>query len=258
MKVTFLGTGSSTGTPGVGIGWGACDPAEPKNRRLRPSIMVEEGGTRLLVDTAPDLREQLLREGVDRIDAVLYTHAHADHLHGIDDLRALNRIMDARIPAYADAATLKVIADRFGYVLAPLRHGSTNFYKPCVDPHEIVPGRPFRVGSIEVEPFDQDHGFSRTLGFRFGPIGFSTDLVNMTEEAYQALKGVQVWIVSSFGAKEHPTHAHVDRALEWIARVKPRRAILTHLSVGLDHASLQAKVAPVEVAFDGMVVEEGQ
>lgn len=255
MKVTFLGTGSSTGTPGVGVGWGACDPAEPKNRRLRPSILVEEGETRLLVDTSPDLREQLLRTGVNRVDAVLYTHAHADHLHGIDDLRALNRAMDARIPAYADAATLKVIDERFGYVVAPLRHGSTNFYKPCIDPHEIVPGRPFRVGSIEVAPFDQDHGFSRTVGFRFGPIGFSTDLVNMTEEAYQALNGVEVWIVSSFQEAPHPTHAHVDRALEWIGRVKPRRAVLTHLSVALDHAALQARVAPVEVAYDGMIVE---
>ncbi len=258
MKVTFLGTGSSTGTPGIGVGWGSCDPAEPKNRRLRPSIMVEDGKTRLLVDTSPDLREQLLRTGVDHIDAVLYTHAHADHLHGIDDLRALNRAMDARIPAYADAATHKVIAERFGYVLAPLRHGATNFYKPCLDLHEIVPGKPFRAGSIDVMPFDQDHGFSRTVGFRFGPIGFSTDLVNMTEAGYQTLKGVEVWIVSTFGGTPHPTHAHVDLVLGWIARVNPRQAVLTHMSVALDHATLQARVAPVEVAFDGMTIEVRQ
>ena len=256
MKVTFLGTGSSTGTPGVGVGWGSCDPDEPKNRRLRPSIMVEEGQTRLLVDTSPDLREQLLRAGVDRLDGVLFTHAHADHLHGIDDLRAVNRAMEASLPAYADAATLKTIEDRFSYVLAPLKRGATNFYKPCLDPRLIVPGTPFRVGSIEVMPFDQDHGFSRTLGFRFGPIAYSTDLIEMTDAGYQTLKGIGVWIVSTFGEAPHPTHAHVGRTLEFIARVKPGRAVLTHLSVALDHASLEARVpAGVEVGFDGMVVE---
>ena len=255
MKVTFLGTGSSTGTPGVGVGWGKCDPAEPKNRRLRPSILVEDGETRLLVDTSPDLREQLLRTGVDRLDGILYTHAHADHLHGIDDLRAVNRAMGASLPAYADAATLKTIQERFTYVVAPLKHGSVNYYKPCLDPHVIVPGKPFRVGSIEVMPFDQDHGFSRTLGFRFGPIAYSTDLVEMTDQAYQTLKDIEVWIVSTFSGSPHPTHAHVDRSLEWIARVKPRRAVLTHLGVTLDHATLQARVAPVEVGYDGMVIE---
>ncbi len=256
MKVTFLGTGSSTGTPGVGVGWGNCDPGEPRNRRLRPSILVEAGETRILVDTSPDLREQLLRTGVDRLDAVLYTHAHADHLHGIDDLRAVNRAMGARLPAYADASTLKTIEERFGYVLAPLKHGTSNFYKPCLDLRVIVPGKPFQVGSIEVQPFDQDHGFSRTLGFRFGPIAYSTDLIDMTDAGYQTLKGIGVWIVSTFGEAPHPTHAHVDRTLEFIARVKPGRAVLTHLSVALDHASLEARVpAGVEVGFDGMVVE---
>lgn len=255
MKVTLLGTGSSTGTPGVGAGWGNCDPGEPRNRRLRPSILVEEGESRLLVDTSPDLREQLLRTGVERLDAVLYTHAHADHLHGIDDLRAVNRAMDARLPAYADEATLKVIGERFGYVLTPLKPGTNNFYKPCLDPRIVVPGTPFRVGSVEVMPFDQDHGFSRTLGFRFGPVAYSTDLVDMTDAGYQTLKGIQVWIVSTFGGTPHPTHAYVDRVLEWIARVAPRRAVLTHLGVSLDHASLQARVAPIEVGYDGMVIE---
>lgn len=255
MKITFLGSGSATGTPGVGVGWGDCDPAEPKNRRLRPSIMVEAGETRLLVDTSPDLREQLIRADVDRLDGVLFTHAHADHLHGIDDLRAINRAMEASLPAYADAPTLKVITERFSYVVAPLKHGSKNFYKPCVEPRLIVPGTPFRVGAIEVMPFDQDHGVVRTVGFRFGPIAYSTDVLEMTEDGYQALKGVEVWIVSTFGDKPHPTHAHVDRTLGWIARVAPRRAVLTHLSVGLDHTTLEARVAPVEVGFDGMVIE---
>ena len=255
MKVTLLGTGSSSGTPGVGVGWGNCDPGEPRNRRLRPSILVEEGDSRILVDTSPDLRERLLRTGADNLDAVLYTHAHADHLHGIDDLRAVNRATGAWLPAYADEATLKVIEERFGYVLTPLKHGVTNFYKPCLDPQLVVPGKPFRVGSITVEPFDQDHGFSRTLGFRFGPIAYSTDLVEMTDAGYQTLKGIQVWVVSTFGGTPHPTHAYVDRVLEWIARVAPRRAVLTHLSVSLDHVSLQARVAPVEVGYDGMVIE---
>ena len=254
MKVTFLGTGSSTGTPGIAIGWGDCDPAEPKNRRLRPSIMVEDGETRLLVDTSPDLREQLMRANVDRLDGILYTHAHADHLHGIDDLRAINRAMGSSVPAYADAPTLKTIKERFGYAVAPLKTGSP-YYKPCLDPRLVVPGTTFKAGSIQVTPFDQDHGVVRTVGFRFGPIAYSTDLIKMTEDGYQALKGVEVWIVSTFGEKPHPTHSHVDLTLEWIARVKPRRAVLTHLSVGLDHTTLQARVAPVEVAYDGMVIE---
>ncbi len=256
MKVTILGSGSATGTPGVDIGWGQCDPNEPRNRRLRPSIMVEDGQSRVLVDTTPDLREQLLISGVSRLDGVVFTHAHADHLHGIDDLRPVNRVMKAELPMYADAQTLETIRTRFGYVLGPLKPGATMYYKPCLTPQTIIPGRPFRVGSIEVMPFDQDHGYSRSLGLRFGPIAYSTDLVEMTEEGYAALAGVEVLIIAAFGETPHPTHGHVDKVLEWIERVRPRRAVLTHLSPMLDYATLGAGLPKgVEVGFDGMVIE---
>jgi phosphoribosyl 1,2-cyclic phosphate phosphodiesterase len=163
--------------------------------------------------------------------------------------------MGQRIPVYANKATCNTIAKRFTYVTELLKPGSKNFYKPCLDLHEIVPGTPFRAGSIEVSPFDQDHGVMRTVGFRFGPIAYSTDLINMTDAGYQTIKGVETWIVSAYQETPHPTHSHVDLALEWIAKAKPRRAILTHLGVTLDHATLAARVAPVEVAYDGMVVE---
>lgn len=256
MKAIILGSGASMGTPAVGIGWGQCDPNEPRNRRLRPSILVEDGQSRILVDTSPDLREQLLRTGVTRLDGVIFTHAHADHLHGIDDLRPINRAMNANLPMFADAPTLETVQTRFPYALGPLRPEATLYYKPCLIPTVIEAGRPFRVGGIEVHPFDQDHGYSRSLGFRFGPIAYSTDLVAMTEEGFRALDGVQVLIMGAFGAIPHPTHAHVDKVLEWIARVGPRRAVLTHLSPALDHATLQARLpAGVEVGFDGMVIE---
>lgn len=256
MKVTILGSGSSSGTPSVGLGWGKCDPTNPLNRRLRPSILVEEGEGRLLVDTSPDLRQQLLNAEVDRLDAVLYTHGHADHLHGIDDLRALNRAMNRPLAAYADARTWEGIRRRFVYVLEPLREDATMYYKPTLVPHEIQAGVPFRVGGIEVIPFDQDHGYSRTLGFRFGPVGYSTDLVEMTEEGFEALAGVAVWVLGVFSDDPHPTHVHVDKALEWIARVRPQRTVLTHLSPALDYAALKATLPEgVEPAYDGLVVE---
>ena len=260
-RLTILGSGPSSGVPGVGIGWGACDPANPRNRRLRQSVMVERGATRVLVDTSPDLRQQLLTHGVEALDAILFTHAHADHLHGIDDLRGVNRAMNAALPVYTDAATKAHISERFGYVLEPLREGATVYYKPVLDVSVVAPGQAFSVGELEVMPFDQDHGFSRTLGFRFGPIAYSTDVLNLPPEAFEALLGVDVWIIGVFSIKPHNTHAHVDRALEWIDRVRPRHAILTHLGPTIDHAALEAMTPDhVHAAFDGMVIEarEGQ
>jgi len=256
MKATILGSGSSSGTPAVDFGWGKCDPNEPKNQRLRPSILIQDEKTAILVDTSPDLREQFLRTGVSRLDGVVYTHAHADHLHGIDDLRAVNRTMKADLPVYADEKTLGTIRTRFGYVLGSLRPGSTIYYKPCLIPTTIVAGQAFRVGSIDVMPFDQDHGHSRSLGLRFGPIAYATDLVEMTEEGYRVLNGIDTLVVGAFGETPHPTHAHVDKVLGWIERIKPRRAVLTHLSPALDHRTLEVRLPKgVEVAFDGMVIE---
>ena len=255
MKVTILGCGAATGTPGIGIGWGACDPQEPRNRRRRASILVENSGTCVLVDTSPDLREQLLSAGVGRLDGVLFTHGHADHLHGIDDLRAINRTMKAAIRCWMDAETLREAKERFGYIFEPLAHGTEFHYKPTLDARVIEPGQPFTVQSISVLPFAQDHGGMTTLGFRFNSIAYSTDVVNLDEAAFTALAGIDTWIADCLTLSEHATHADLDKALAWIKRLRPRRAILTHMGVGLDYRTLAARLpAGVEPAYDGMEI----
>ncbi|NQV47858.1 MAG: MBL fold metallo-hydrolase [Rhodospirillaceae bacterium] len=255
MKVTILGCGGSSGTPAVGYGWGKCDPENPRNRRLRPSILVEEGDTALLVDTSPDLRQQLLNADVSRLDAVLLTHFHADHMNGIDDLRPINRVMDGPLDYYADAVTMASTEERFGYVFEPMAEDATTYYKPTLIPHILAPGQKFRVGSIDIEVFDQDHGFCRTLGFRFGPIAYSTDVVELPEESFTAVEGVEAWIIGTLADSPHPTHAHVDKALEWIDRIKPGRAVLTHLSPLFDYQTLRDRLPDgVEPAYDGMVI----
>jgi phosphoribosyl 1,2-cyclic phosphate phosphodiesterase len=256
MRVTILGAGGSSGTPAIGGDWGRCDPANPRNRRTRPSILVEEGSTRLLIDTSPDLRAQLLAAGVSRLTAVLYTHAHADHLHGIDDLRGVNRAMAAPLPIYASRHTLSEIRRRFGYVLEPLEAGATIYYRPCLIPHEIADGSRFTVGGIEVCAFDQDHGFSRTLGFRFGDVAYSTDLMDLPEPAFAVLAGVRLWIIGVFTDQPHASHAHVEKALSWITRVGPERAVLSHLGNPLDYDRLCRELpAHVRPAYDGMTLE---
>lgn len=256
MKVTILGCGGSSGTPAIDWGWGKCDPTNPRNRRLRPSILVEEGDTRLLVDTSPDLREQLLTADVRELDAVLFTHYHADHLHGIDDLRPVNRTLNAPLDAYGDAETLKVIGERFSYVFEPLAPDAQVYYKPTLIPHALEDRDTFRVGAIEVATFVQDHGYCDTLGFRFGPIAYTTDVVELPEHAFDMLDGIKVWIVGVLAEKPHPTHAHVDKALAWIDRVKPERAVLTHMSGLFDYDAFSARLPDgVEPAYDGMVIE---
>ncbi len=253
MRVTVLGCGGSGGVPLVGGAWGACDPAEPKNRRRRASILVEQGDTVLVVDTSPDFRQQMLDAEVRRLDAVLYTHAHADHVHGLDDLRSLNRVMRAPIPVHGDARTLKELGRRFDYAFRALEPDSTNYYKPTLEP-SVIDG-PFRVGTIDVVPFEQDHGFSRTLGFRFGPVAYSTDVVRLDDTAFEILAGVDVWIVDCLRKEPHPTHSHLAQTLEWIARVRPRRAILTHMSEQVDYRDLCSRLpAGVEPGYDGLVI----
>jgi phosphoribosyl 1,2-cyclic phosphate phosphodiesterase len=257
VKVTVLGCGGATGTPSVEWGWGRCDPGNPRNRRLRPSILVESGATRILVDTTPDLRQQLLASGVRELDAIVYTHAHADHLHGIDDVRSVNRVMNRALPAYATEETIGAIRDRFAYVLEPLAEGADGYYKPTLVPHLVRPGDTIEVGGTLVQTFVQDHGWMSTLGLRFGPVAYSTDVVTMPEEAFAVLAGVDTWILDVFtDAPSHPTHADLAKALSWIARVRPRRAVLTHMSARLDYDALRARLpAGVEPAYDGMMIE---
>ncbi|MCH9053092.1 MAG: MBL fold metallo-hydrolase [Proteobacteria bacterium] len=258
MRITILGCGGAGGVPMIGGRWGACDPENPRNRRRRASILVEEGGTAVLVDTSPDLRQQLLDADVSRLDGVIYTHDHADHVHGIDELRALNRLQRQWIDLYADTGTLNGLRKRFSYVFEPERKVPEEFafYKPCLTPHEIAPAGVFTVGALEIEPFDQDHGFMRTLGLRFADAAYTTDAVDLPDSAFAALTGVRLWIIGCLRYAPHPTHAHLDKVLDWIRRVRPQRAVLTHLGSDMDFDALAARLPEgVTPAYDGLVLE---
>lgn len=250
MKVTVLGCGTSGGVPRIGDIWGACDPNNPKNRRSRASIAVETGNTRLIVDSSPDFREQCLKNNINQLDAILYTHDHADHVHGIDDLRGFMLInKGTRVQAYADQYTFDQLNSRFTYIF----QSQDNY--PAIAEGHVIDG-PFQVGEIDVVPFRQDHGAIDSLGFRFGSIAYSTDLVDLDEAAFDALAGVDTWIVDALRYKPHPTHAHLDMTLGWIERVKPRRAILTHMTWDMDYETLLSELPDgVEPAYDGMVIE---
>jgi len=255
MKITVLGCGASTGVPAIGPDWGRCDPDDPRNRRRRSSILVECRGSTVLIDTSPDLREQLIDAGVSRIDAVIYTHAHADHLHGVDDLRTVNRLMRQVIPIHADERTLGEIGNRFGYALKPVAPGEF-YYRPALVAHAI--DGPFSAAGIPVVPFAQDHGFSTTLGFRIGNFAYSTDVAELDEAAFAALAGIEVWIVDCLRREPHPTHSDLAKTLAWIARLQPRRALLTHMDQSLDYIELAAELpAGVEPGQDRLVIELG-
>ena len=254
MRAVILGSGGAAGVPAIASGWGLCDPTNPKNRRLRPSILVETEATRILVDTSPDLREQLLTQNVQALDAILYTHAHADHLHGIDDIREVNRAMGREIPIWGTKDVLADINQRFSYVFEPLAPGSKSIYKPLLAPNEIK--GPFQVGDIAVTPLVQDHGYLDTIGFRFGNLAYTTDLVSLPEESFAALEGIEIWIIGCLtNVFDHPTHVSVDMAVQWINRIKPRRAVISHMGGRLDYATLKGSLPDhIEPAYDGMVI----
>jgi phosphoribosyl 1,2-cyclic phosphate phosphodiesterase len=252
MKVTILGCGSSNGVPLIGGNWGACDPANPRNRRTRVSILVEQGDTTLIVDTSPDMRQQMLACALKKLDAVLYTHAHADHCHGIDDLRSVNWMQQRPVDIYADPVTLATLTKNFSYIFHGVGEGE--YYKPSVIAHEIT--GTFQVGAIGITPFVQDHGYSKTLGYRFGDVAYSTDVHSLDDAAFDALHGIKTWIVDCVRETPHPTHSHLAQTLEWIARVKPEHAFLTHMNHLMDYDTLVQKLpAGVLPAYDGLVLE---
>ena len=251
MKVTILGCGSSNGVPLIGGSWGACNPDNPKNRRRRPSILVEWDDSVILVDTSPDLRAQLIDANVQRIDAVLYTHVHADHIHGIDDLRPVYRLTGKVMEAFGEAPVIDAIVARFSYLF----QGSVAddaMYRPVLNPRPI--SGPFQFADHDITPFAQDHGICASTGFRFGRFAYSTDVVHLGDEAFEVLEGVDTWVVDCLRVgPEHPTHAHLERTLGWIDRVRPRRAILTHMNHQTDFDEIAAVLPDgVEPAHDGM------
>jgi phosphoribosyl 1,2-cyclic phosphate phosphodiesterase len=256
LEFTILGCGSSGGVPRADGDWGACDPAEPKNRRRRCSLLVRRGETTVVVDTSPDLREQLIDARARRIDAVLFTHDHADQAHGIDDLRAFFLRQRAQIQTFMDAETFASLHNRFGYIFEPV-----GGYPAILEAH-LVPdhGTAWQVmgpgGAIPITTFDQDHGAIRTVGYRFGDVAYSPDVRDIPEASFEALADLDVWIVDALRFAPHPTHAHVERTLGWIERAKPRRAILTNMHIDIDYNEIR-RILPgnVEPAYDGMAVE---
>lgn len=259
IRVTLLGTGGSAGVPMIGGAdgrgdWGECDPAESRNRRTRTSIAVEADGATLLVDTGPDMRNQLLAAGIGRVDAILYTHAHADHITGLDDVRILNRLLGRPIEAFGTAATMEDITGRFPYAFRPWK--PPGFYRPVITPVIVAPDAAIVPAGIPVGLFDQDHAMVRTLGLRIGGFGYSTDVVALDERAFAVLEGVDTWVVGCFQRGPHRTHAPLAQVLRWVERLQPRRAILTHMGTDLDWAWMRANLPPgVEAGVDGMVVE---
>ena len=260
-RLVLLGTGSSGGVPRVGGDWGACDPGEPKNRRRRCCALIEKrapggGLTSVLIDTSPDLREQLLDAGVRDLDAVVYTHEHADQVHGIDDVRPLVIRRGAAIPAFMNAGTREILTQRFDYCFQ-----GNGGYPPILDVQpDLLPGMPFSIpgagGELTLLPFDMEHGSIRCLGFRIGSLAYCNDVSDLPEVSKAALRGLDTLVIDALRYREHPTHANVTKALDWISELKPRRAVLTNMHVDLDYQTLKRELpAGVEPGFDGMVLD---
>jgi phosphoribosyl 1,2-cyclic phosphate phosphodiesterase len=259
MRIVILGCGGSAGVPMLGGAdgtgeWGVCDPGEPRNRRTRSSIMIEgEDGRRLLVDTGPDLREQLLRCGIGRIDALLYSHAHADHVAGLDEMRGLNRTINRPIETFATRPILDEITQRFGYAFRPW--SPPGFFRPVLTPREIEPGRTITIEGLTLQLFEQIHGHSITLGLRTGGFAYSTDVVRLDQHALDVLRDVDTWVVDCFQRAPHPAHADLGMVRRWSEQLGIRRTILTHMGTDMDWAWMTENLPPgIEAAFDGMQV----
>ena len=249
MRFTILGCGSSGGVPRLGGHWGECDPTNPRNTRRRCSLLIEresEGGiTRVLIDSSPDLRAQLLDAGVGALDAVVYTHSHADHVHGIDDLRMIVFNMRQRLPVWADGDTQNALYARFGYAFVQPKDSP---YPPILDMNTID-------GPFEIEPFQVNHGSIDALGFRVGDLAYLPDVAAIPEDVWPVLSGLDCWVLDALRRTPHPTHAHLALSLEWIARAAPRRAVLTNMHIDLDYQTVEEETpAHVTPAYDGMIL----
>lgn len=263
IRLTILGCGSSPGVPRIIGDWGNCDPNNPRNRRLRAAALVErltpDGQvTRVAIDTGPDFREQMIRAGVDRLDGVVYTHPHADHIHGIDDLRgyvlAQRRLMDI----YADATTMLRLREAFSYCFET-PEGSN--YPPVLEPHIIDHSENFTItgagGPLTFTPLPQIHGDIRSLGFRVGPIAYCSDVSDYPEETVPRLAGLKALVIDALQYRPHPSHFSLEQSLDWISRLRPERAVLTHMHIPLDYTTVERETPEhVSPAYDGMTIEE--
>ena len=258
LMFTVLGCGASPGVPRIGNDWGLCDPSNPKNRRRRSSFLVEKWDgdrvTRVLVDTGPDLREQLIDADVDWIDGVLYTHSHADHLHGIDDLRAFVINRKSRVHVYMDLETADRILNGFDYCF---RSPAKSNYPAILEENRIVAGEPFEIdgagGAIRVLPFQQIHGGIGSLGYRFGDVAYSTDLSDIPEPSLDHLNNLDVWIVGTLRRQPHPSHLSLEQSIAWSKRLRPRCTVLTHMHVDLDYETLCRELpGDIRPAHDGL------
>ena len=263
LRITILGCGSSGGVPRIGGHWGDCDPNDSRNRRRRCSILVEredEGGTtRVLVDTSPDMNNQLLDAGIGTLDGVVYTHSHADHVHGIDDLRMIVFNMRQRLPVWAEEVTRSDLLKRFGYAFIQ-PEGSP--YPPILELHDIPGGRmkeplsiPGAGSPIDFQPFLVDHGMVDALGFRVANVAYTPDVIEIYPESWAALEGLDCWIVDALRRSPHPSHSHLENTLEWIEQAQPRQAVLTNMHIDLDYATV-AEETPDNImpAHDGLVL----
>jgi phosphoribosyl 1,2-cyclic phosphate phosphodiesterase len=259
-EITILGCGSSAGVPRVAQGWGACDPSNPKNRRRRCALHVERrsiaGATEILVDMGPDIREQLLDRRVLRLDAILLTHAHADHIHGIDDVRPYVINHGRLLPVYMDAPTSHDVRAKFGYIFET-PPGSQ--YPPLLHERRLTPGEKIHIdgpgGPVDALPILMRHGDIDALGFRFGGVAYTPDVNDIPADSQEMLRDLDVWIIDALRYRRHPSHLSVAEALDWIDRLKPRRAILTNLHTDLDYAKLAAELpSHVAPAYDGMSI----
>ena len=259
LRFTILGCGSSGGVPRLGGHWGACDPANPKNRRRRCSMLVErvtgDGTTRVLFDASPDMREQLLAAGIGTLDGVVWTHAHADHAHGIDDLRMIVFNRRRMLDIWADDATYADLQSRFGYTFET-PEGSN--YPPILTRHPL--NGPITVegagGPLTVTPVPVDHGDITALGLRVGGLVYMPDVNEIPDSSLPLLKGLQVWVLDALRHSTHPSHLSLQEALDWIARMAPERAVLTNMHIDLDWATVEAETPDnVTPAYDGMVIE---
>ena len=257
MKVTLLGCGTSVGVPSIGrLGWGKCDPNDARNRRQRCAVLVETDGATILVDAGPDIRNQLLPIMPARLDAVLITHTHADHVAGIDDLRVYYFPDRIELPVMASAEHKPHILDRFPYLFTA-NPDSPSYFIPPMRFEEIRAGSRIKIGDCEIDIFHQYHGNTNSLGFLFdGKFGYSTDVVRLEDDVFDLLQDVPLWIVEALRAKPHQAHSHYEQTFEWIKRVNPGRAVLTHLGLEADYETLAGLCpANTEPGVDGMTFE---